>query len=370
MTTPRIEVDLTKIRQNARKLVDCLAPLGISVVGVTKGVCGHPEIARAMLDGGVTVLGDARVSNVERMRTAGITSPIVLIRTPMLSQVDRIVPTCGTSLNTDFGVIEALSNAARRAGCIHRVILMTEMGDEREGLSPSAMRDIAQRMMGLAGVSLAGIGSNFSCLTGRTPPPMAMHALSRLAATIERDCGIPMRIVSGGNSANLASLLGGVRPERINQLRLGEAILLGRDPLTHQPIDGLATDAFTLVAEVIESTMDAPTSLRRSPGSSASQRSARIRGGKSLIALGDQDTDTRGLSFQDGLTRQGSTSDHLILRTMHSPLVVGSEVQFQPSYSALMRAMSATDIAVEVSNTHDMVRSSSQRKSHLDLERA
>ncbi|BAQ67969.1 putative alanine racemase [Rhodovulum sulfidophilum] len=370
MITPRMEVDLAKIRRNALHLVDRLAPLGISVVGVTKGVRGHPQIARAMLDGGVAALGDARVANVERMRAGGITAPIVLIRTPVLSQVDRIVRTCGTSLNTDFGVIEALSNAARRAGRIHQVILMIELGDGREGLPFTAVCDVARRVSGLSGVSLAGIGANFACLTGRGPSPAAMHALSRLAAKIERGCGIPIGIVSGGNSANLSASLLGAWPLRVNQLRLGEAILLGRDPLTHLPIDGLATDAFTLVAEVIESAIDAPISCRSRGGGPVRQPGASVCGGKSLIALGDQDTDTGGLSLLDGVTLQGSTSDHLVLRTSGSPMAVGSEVRFQPSYPALMRAMSAPDIAVRIRNTQDMVGSPSQRDQHLELGRS
>jgi len=369
VTTPRIEVDLSKIRRNARHLVDHLAPLGISVVGVTKGVCGHPQIARAMLDGGVSALGDARVANVERMLAAGITAPIVLIRTPMPSQVDKIVRTCGTSLNTDFGVIKALSKAARRAGRIHQVILMVEMGDEREGLPPSEMHDMARRVMGLAGVSLAGIGANFACLTGRAPTPAGMCTLSRLAATIEQDCGIPIGTVSGGNSANLSASLVSTWPTRVNQLRLGEAILLGRDPLTHQPMDGLCTDGFTIVAEVIESTKDARIS-RSLGGDPVRPPGASVCGGKSLIAVGDQDTDTSGLSLCEGVTRQGSTSDHLVLRTSGLPLVVGSEVRFQPSYSALMRAMSAPDITVQFRNAHDVLGSSSQLDPHLDLEGA
>lgn len=363
MNTPRIEVDLSLIRQNARHLVDLLAPLGISVVGVTKGVCGHPQIARAMLDGGVVALGDARASNVERMRAAGITAPIILIRTPMLSQIDRIVRTCSASLNTDLSVIEALSEAALRVGRIHRIILMVEMGDGREGLPPAAMPDVARRVMALKGVSLAGIGANFACLTSHAPTAMAMHALSQIAATIERECGVTIEINSGGNSASVSGLLAGALPSCVTQLRLGEAILLGRDPLTHQPIDGLATDAFTLVAEVIESALDTPMHIL-GPDDAPGSRS------KSLLALGDQDTDVSGLSMPKGMALQGSTSDHLVLRISGQALTVGSELRFQLGYAALMRAMSAPDVAVCLHNRSDTDDSSFRRDKHLDLESA
>ncbi len=75
MTAPRITVDLSKIRHNTRCLVNRLKPRGITVTGVTKAVCGHPEIANAMLEGGVTGLADARISNVVRLRNSGILCP-------------------------------------------------------------------------------------------------------------------------------------------------------------------------------------------------------------------------------------------------------------------------------------------------------
>ena len=40
MTTPWIEVDLSKIRHNTRYLVERLKARGITVTAVTKAVCG------------------------------------------------------------------------------------------------------------------------------------------------------------------------------------------------------------------------------------------------------------------------------------------------------------------------------------------
>ena len=97
MTTPRIEVDLSKIRHNTRYLVERLKARGITVTAVTKAVCGHPKIAQAMLEGGAVDPGEARVSNVKRLRGAGITTPINLIRTPLLSQADLVVGSCSAS---------------------------------------------------------------------------------------------------------------------------------------------------------------------------------------------------------------------------------------------------------------------------------
>ena len=79
MTSPRVEIDLGKIQANARCLVRRLGDRGVSVTGVTKAVCGHPDVAGAMLDGGVVGLADARIKNVVRMRSAGINLSLIHI---------------------------------------------------------------------------------------------------------------------------------------------------------------------------------------------------------------------------------------------------------------------------------------------------
>jgi len=100
MSTPRIEINLSKIQKNSEYLVQKLKKKGISTIGVTKAVCGDPAIALAIISGGVTGLADSRIENVTRMREAGIISDITMIRTPMKSQIQLIVDSCDFSYNT------------------------------------------------------------------------------------------------------------------------------------------------------------------------------------------------------------------------------------------------------------------------------
>ncbi|MEI4197719.1 alanine/ornithine racemase family PLP-dependent enzyme [Roseovarius sp. E0-M6] len=351
MSCPRIEVDLGKIRRNTQTLVGRLSPRGIGVTGVTKAVCGHPAIAQAMLDGGAVGLADARISNVQRLRAAGMTGPITLIRTPMLSQADHVVQSCEASYNTEKLVITALAAAAIRNGSDHGIILMVEMGDQRDGILPENLEDIALHVMQMPGVALKGIGANFACLSGLSPTALQMAALCDLANEIEGVCGPFLKIVSGGNSTNLPWALGEHATGRVNDLRLGEAILLGVEPVSGDQIGGMHTDAFTLVAEVIETgakpspfpiaLIDPPRErLRIVTPSGASARM--------ILAMGHQDTDILGLSMPAGSTLIGATSDHLVIGTLGIPPTPGSEVRFQMNYNALMHAMAAPDIEVEL----------------------
>lgn len=348
MTTPRVEIDLTKITENTRCLVDRLAPRRITVTGVTKAVCGNAEVARAMLRGGAVGLADARVTNVLRMRKAGITTPISLIRAPMQGDIDTAVQCCDSSYNTEFDTIRKLAAAARLHGVVHNVVLMVEMGDNREGILPDDLAELAGRIVTLPGLALKGIAANFACLGNTAPTAGDMALLSRLADAVEGACGHPVDLVSAGGSANLRWALSTFATGRVNNLRLGEAILLGVDPVTGQPIDGLHLDAFTFVAEVIETSFKlrgtpapprepAPSPLgpvRNSDGSS-----------RSVLAVGQQDTDTGGLAFPEGVISQGATSDHTVIRSNNPMALVGSDMNMGMNYSALMRAMNASDVA-------------------------
>jgi len=351
MSCPRIEVDLSKIRHNTQKIVGRLGPRGIGITGVTKAVCGHPAIAQAMLDGGASGLADARLSNVQRLRAAGMTGPITLIRTPMLSQADQVVQACEASYNTEILVILALAAAAIRNGSVHGIILMVEMGDRRDGIFPENLADIARLVLQIPGVALKGIGANFACLNGGVPTKSQMDAMSALANEIEGVCGPFLKIVSGGSSANLPWALGDHATSRVNDLRLGEAILLGVEPVSGDQIGGMHIDAFTLVAEVIETDAKPPPF----PIALINPTTERLRieltrdaSMRMILAMGHQDTNILGLTMPVGSTLIGATSDHLVIESPRSLPAVGSEVRFQLNYNALMHAMSAPDIEVKL----------------------
>ena len=172
--------------------------------------------------------------------------------------------------------------------------------------------------------------------------------MSALADSIEANFGLTLGIVSGGNSGNLEWALGGADTGRINDLRLGESLLLGCETLHRQPIDGLHSDAFTLIAEVIESKVEpsqpwgeiAQTAFGEMPR-------AQDRGdiSQTILALGRQDTDPSGLQAPSGIEILGASSDHLIVDAGRRHLPVGTEVKFQLDYSALVRAMTSPFVA-------------------------
>ncbi|MEJ8472593.1 alanine/ornithine racemase family PLP-dependent enzyme [Roseibium algae] len=348
MSTPRLEFDLKKIHHNASALGARLERLGISVTGVTKACMGQPRYANILLSSGVSSLGDSRIENIETMRRGGVSAPITLIRSPMLSQVDRVVRHADTSFNSEQDVISALSAAALKAKCRHSVVLMVELGDLREGILPRDLLAVARQTLDCPNIDLRGIGTNLACRSGVAPDSKNMGELSRLADMLDTACGPVTSVVSGGNSSNLKWALSGADIGRINNLRLGEAILLGLDPLDRSPIAGLHTDAITLVAEVIESKLK-PSQAWGVIAQTAFDDQVETRDcgtiNQSILAIGQQDIDPDGLTPPHGIEILGASSDHLMLNTGKHSVAVGSEIEFQLNYSALLRAMTSPFVA-------------------------
>ena len=342
--TPRLEIRLDHIEHNAATLVERLGAQGMSVTGVTKATLGSPEVARAMLRAGVTGIGESRIENIERLRAAGIDAPMTLIRSPAPSQASRVVASADVSLNSEPAVIEALAAAALARGTTHGVVLMVELGDLREGILPADLTDVVHRTSRLPGVELRGIGTNLACQSGVSPDAANMALLSDLAGSIERQCGVGLTIVSGGNSANLPWAFATPGSGRVNDLRLGESILLGCEPLRRTPVDGLYTDAFTLIGEVIESKLK-PTrawgTIEQAAFGTTPTRpdTGTIR--RVLVALGRQDVDPDGLTPPAGMAILGASSDHLVLDAGAVPCPVGAELAFGLDYAALLRAMTS-----------------------------
>ena len=346
----RIEVDCEHIRRNAEAVVKMCASQHIEVVGVTKACCGHPEIARAMLAGGVSFLAESRLNHVRRLREAGIHVPIMLLRLPSLSEADEVLRLTQVSLNSEAGTVHALSRAAQARDLTHQVILMVETGDRREGVMPEQAVDTARAIVGLPGIDLVGIGTNLACVGGVVPTKESMQLLVGVAEEIERALNIRLRVISGGHTPDLDLIARGEMPSRVNQLRIGEAILLGVNSSTNHPLPCPHRDAFNVVAEVIE--VKTKPSLPEGPiavdafGHVPHWEDLGPRR-RAILAIGGQDLRIEGLRpKRPGVTIVGASSDHLVVDVTEAdpPVRLGDELEFDPIYSAVATAMASTGV--------------------------
>lgn len=249
---PRMEIDLSKIRDNTRILADLYGAQGISIMGVSKAVLGEPAIIEAMIQGGVKFIADSRLENIQKMKAAGISTDFVLLRTAP-SQAELIVEIVDISLNSELETIRKIAYYAGLNNKIHQIILMVELGDRREGILPCDLAKFIREILTLSHIKIVGIGCNLACYGGIKPDDQNMHGLSEQVELLEKEFQINLSIISGGNSANYEWYKETQDVGRINNLRLGESILLGCETVYGNVIPGLQTKAFQLVAEVIES---------------------------------------------------------------------------------------------------------------------
>jgi predicted amino acid racemase len=344
---PYLTIDLDKIEHNARAVVALCTQHRIAVTGVTKGVCGQPEVARAMLRGGVASIGESHIENIERLKAAGVATSFMLLRLPPLSEVDTVVEVADVSLNSELAVLAALSQAAERRGRIHDVIVMVDLGDLREGVWPGDLVPFLREAAGFQGVRVRGIGTNLACFGAVAPSAENMSQLVELARAAERTLDVALDYISGANSSGIELIASGRMPKPVNHARIGEAILLGRETVHRRPWPGTFQDAFRLHAEVLE--------LQRKPSVPIGERCEDAFGKfpafedrgdiwRALLDVGREDVDIEGLTPVDPhMAILGGSSDYMVVDVTGAPgrLRVGDEIAFSPKYGALLAAMTS-----------------------------
>lgn len=353
MRTPRLEIDLLKIAHNGKKMIELYGSKGINIIGVTKGVCGDPKIANVFLKRGIKIIGDSRIANFRRMREAGIQAPFILLRLPSLSEVGLIIKYADISLNSEIDVIKEISKVAVKDNIKHKIILMVELGDLREGIMPSDLEDVVKEVICLKGIELAGIGTNLACFGGVKPDDVKMSHLSTLAQGIEDRFGLSLEFISGGNTANYYWIKSTEDVGRVNNVRLGESLLLGGISLDGKGIPGLYFDAFTLVGEVIESKVKPSVpygdiGLDGFGNIPKFEDRGQIR--RIILGIGRQDVLFSGLTPRLDIDILGASSDHMVMDAKKNDLKVGDEVEFDVNYGALLAAVTSPYVLKEYLN--------------------
>lgn len=355
---PQLEFDLALLRGNAEAVISRCNAAGIRVCGVVKGADGLPEVAQTLRAAGAVELGTSRLEQVAKCRAAGDSGPWILIRIPGLTELPDVVALCETSLQSEWSTLLALEEECLRQGRTHRVIIMADLGDLREGFwDKDEMVDVCAWVeQELPHVHLAGIGVNLSCYGSTKPTPEKMNDLVAIAHRIEVRIGRRLEVVSGGATSSFTLVHWGTMPQGIDHLRIGEGILLGKDLQVDwgiRDMDYLRMDALTLRAEVVE-VKNKPTypvgelamdAFGRKP--TYVDRGIRRR---AILALGRADVGELEslIPREPGLTVIGGSSDHCIVDVEDCPrrLEVGDIVEFSLCYSHMLYASSRSDMRI------------------------
>lgn len=197
------------------------------------------------------------------------------------------------------------------------------------------------------------MGVNLTCYGGVIPKYDILYTLTELKNTIESKYNIELDIISGGNSSTVY-LLNEELPKEINNLRLGESIILGRESAYQKLIEGTDQNPFTLEAEIIE-VKEKPSVPTGEIGKDAFGQTPTFvdRGVRKriLCAVGKQDIDLETLFPTDkDLIILGGSSDHLIIDGSDSKnhYKVGDILSFHMQYVSMLRIMTSEYIEKHV----------------------
>ena len=355
---PALVVDHTKLRYNMNTVIHWCDEAGIQVAGIIKVTNGMASVARDYEACGAAMIGSSRLEQLARAKAAGVEVPLMMIRVPMISELEELVEICDYSLQSEFATLKALDEVAIKADKVHNVILMADLGDLREGFfEKEELIDVAKYVEDiLSGLHLAGIGTNLGCYGSVVPTAENIQQLVAHAEPVEEAIGRPLEIVSGGATSSLIPLFDKEMPDKINMLRIGAVVFTGplediRVSYGRKEAETLYDDAITLEAEVIEvKTKPSHPIGKLGVDATGKVRKYIDRGNRrrALLAIGRADYgEPEDIIPQlEGARVLGASGDHTILDIddCREKIKVGDVIRFKVRYSAILGLTSSENV--------------------------
>jgi predicted amino acid racemase len=353
---PVLDIDISKLTSNAMQVISRCNEKHIAVAGVIKGFSALPQMAKVMYESGTAQIASSRLRHFREIKEAGIPGPFLLLRIPMFSELESVVALVDYSLQSDIRTLDALQLECEAQNKRHKVIIMVDLGDLREGFwdKEEAVAACVHVEKNLSMIELAGVGTNLGCYGAIQPTPEKMSELLDVAHKVETNIGRKLEIVSGGATSSYSLVHWGTMPKGINHLRIGEGISLAYDLQVDWEIkdmDYLYKDVYTLKAQVIE--------VREKPSYPQGTLCIDAFGNKptfvdrgfrkrALIAVGRADvSDVEKLMPRaKGIEVLGGSSDHTILDVEDYPgeLIPGDILEFDLNYTTQVFLTASSDV--------------------------
>lgn len=241
-----------KLKHNFKYLDQLFTSKNIDWAVVSKLLCGNKELLKLLIDLGIKEICDARISNLEKIKKTNPEVNTVYIRPPAKRSISKVIRYANVSFNTEYDTIKLLSDEAVRQNVTHRIIIMIELGDLREGVLGDQLLSFYERVFELPNIEVVGIGSNLNCMYGVMPSEDKLIQLSLYKQLIEIKFNTKIPWVTGGTSVVIPLLLKRRLPAGINHFRIGETLYFGNNLFTGKTIKGMKPDVLELVTEIIE----------------------------------------------------------------------------------------------------------------------
>lgn len=355
-----ISLNKQKLTQNYNFLNQLFDRHHIEWAVVAKLLCGNEIFLKSLLSVTNNDVCDSRLSNLKKIKALSPETKTVYIKPPAKRLAASIVKYADVSFNSEIETIKALSEEAFKQDKMHRIVIMIEMGELREGIMADSLLDFYAEVIKLPNIEVSGIGTNLKCLNGILPDREKLNRLVQYRRDAETHFKKKIPYISAGSSVTIPLLKDGNVPEGINHFRVGESLFFGTDVFNDQYIAGMHRDVFTLTAEVIE-VNEKPMVPTGKVGKNLTGESPEYNeedrdkiSCRAIVDLGVLDIDVKQVyPLDENIEVLGASSDMMILNITdeNKEINVGDELNFGVSYLAVLRAMNSDYVDKKVINT-------------------
>lgn len=344
-----------EIIQNVEKLNNFLDKHSVTWSLVVKVLSGHREFLEKLLFHPIVKnlhsVGDSRISGLQIIKEINPEIVTMYVKPPAMDTIEAIISYADISLNSSYRTIEALNAEAGRQGKRHRVIIMIELGELREGILREKVIDFYKRVFELKNIDIEGIGTNLGCMYGIQPTYDKLLQMSLYKQLIDAKFNTNLPLISGGSSITLPLVGKSAMPKNINHLRIGETPFLGTSPFDGNQFLDLSTDAFEYLGNVIELELKETSPdgiLTEGNIGHTSEDFEWDHSYRAILDFGILDVDVNELTPKDPEIRfAGTTSDMSVYdlgpveKNKKCRYKVGDKIRFSPSYMAVARLMNS-----------------------------
>ncbi|RPA66435.1 alanine/ornithine racemase family PLP-dependent enzyme [Cyclobacteriaceae bacterium YHN15] len=340
-----------KLKDNFNFLKQLFEENKVSWGVVSKLLCGNRLFLKELIDLGVEEIHDSRISNLAKIKEINPDIQTVYIKPVSKRNISKMVRYADVSLNSELTSIQWISEEAVKQNKIHKIIIMVETGDLREGVMGDHLVDFYASIFELPNIEVIGLGTNLNCLNGVMPSTDKLIQLSLYKQIIELKFNKKIPWVSAGTSVTIPLMLHKQLPKGINHFRVGETLYFGVDLFEEKVIEGMHGDVFELYAEIIEMQQKPllPTgTLAANPQGEIAEIDESLYGLSSyraILDIGLLDVEPKYLIPEDGeFEILGASSDMIILNLGQNPkkYKVGDVIKFNLKYMGALGILNSS----------------------------
>ncbi|MBN3584464.1 alanine/ornithine racemase family PLP-dependent enzyme [Algoriphagus aestuarii] len=336
-----LTLNKTKLKSNFEFLKNLFEEKNISWGVVSKLLCGNRMFLQELINLGVREIHDSRISNLAMVKKINPKVQTVYIKPVSKRNVGKMVEFADVSLNSELNTIHWISEEAVLQNKKHKIIIMVETGDLREGVMGEHLVEFYSQIFQLPNIEVIGLGTNLNCLNGVMPSTDKLIQLSLYKQIIELKFNIKIPWVSAGTSVTIPLMFTHQLPLGINHFRVGETLYFGVDLFEEKLIDGMNGDVFEFHAEIIEmqeKPMLPVGNLAANPQGEVAEIDSELYGQSSfraILDIGLLDVDPKYLIPKDqDFEILGASSDMIIINLGKNPqkYKVGDTLNFELKY--------------------------------------